>query len=273
MKEILRKRVRAASGTVAQYNALREALQHLILKILDDRGLFRQMAFVGGTALRVLFDLQRFSEDLDFSLLKPLDVRFDFSALVRDLQRQLAIYELPVDTKVKTAGTVRNVFLRFRDVLQEFGIVQRRGQKLTIKLEVDTNPPLHARIASTLVQKEFLFHVVHHDLPTLFAGKLLAFLYRNYVKGRDVYDLIWFLTNKTAVNQSCFHSGLAQATGHEIRWSRNELVANLLAKIDATNMATVANDVRPFLDDSTEVRFFVPRLIKDLVRQIRHTEE
>lgn len=270
MKEILQKKIQAFPDATKRYNVLREWLQHLILKILDDTGHFGRLAFVGGTALRVLFDLRRFSEDIDFSLQKPCDPRFHLREMLGDLVKQIGIYGFSLDTREKKVGAVCGVWLRFRDVLQEFGISERKGQKLHIKLEVDTNPPSGAGYESRIVQKDFLFTVVHHDLPTLFAGKLQAFLFRNYTKGRDLYDLIWYLSRKTPVNKKFFENGLKQTMGKSLSWTREELLQQMSDKLNFLNMPVVINDVQPFLDDPSEVHFFEKPLLLKLLQEINY---
>lgn len=268
MKEILKGKISEFKDVEQKSYALREGLQHLILKILDDLGYFKTLSFLGGTCLRVVYDIRRFSEDLDFSLQRPDDPHFDFSKMIQDLKKQLAIYELDVDIKAKEVGAVRNCFFRFKEILYEFNLSPLQSQNLSIKLEVDTHPPLAARLESDLIQKDFLFTVVHHDLSTLCAGKILAFLYRKYTKGRDIYDLIWFLTRKTAVNKEFFENGLFQATGEKGSWSKEQLIENLSSKMEGLNFNTIADDVKPFLDDPYEARLFDRPLIVPVIQNI-----
>lgn len=269
MKEILREKLKNIKDPTTKYNVLREGLQHLILKILDDEGHFKDLSFIGGTALRVLFDLRRFSEDLDFSLQKPLNPHFQFSKIVEVLQKQLDVYGFSVDTKSKKQrGAVCNVFLRFKDILRELDVIQMEGQKIAVKLEIDTNPPLHARFETKLIQKDFMFSVVHHDLPTLFAGKLLAFLFRSYTKGRDIYDLVWFLGQKTPINKPFFESGLEQALKKKEEWSREALIDRLSARLKEINMADAVHDVRQFLVDTSQTRFFDAEILKKLFENV-----
>lgn len=270
MKEIIQKKVATVRTPEEKFNALRELLQHLILKILDEEGFFGTLSFIGGTSLRILFDLGRFSEDLDFSLQKAHDPRFESSKMIDRLVHRLSGFGFAVDTKSKEVSAVQGAFLRFREILQETGASQRIGQKLSIKLEVDTNPPLHAGFESRMVNKDFLFMVMHHDLPTLFAGKLLAFLNRNYQKGRDVYDLLWFCGRKTKVNRRFFESGLNQATGKILSWDREGLIRKLTEKIEATDLVTVARDTLPFLDDPKEGRFFEKGILLQAVKAIEY---
>lgn len=267
MREIVEKRVRETKKD-QKYNVLRECLQHLILKILDDTGSFQTLSFTGGTALRVLYDLRRFSEDMDFSLQQPQDPRFDFEKILHTLLSQLEMYHFKVDTKVKQVGAVKGVFFHFREILQDLKVVERKGQKLSIKLEVDSNPPLGAQFGTRIIQKDFLFSVVHHDLPTLFAGKLLAFLYRHYTKGRDVYDLIWYCSRKTPLNKIFFENGLVQSTGQNPSWTQEELIQKVSERVGQLNMTQIIQDVVPFLDDPAESRFFKEDLLQDLVKNI-----
>lgn len=273
MKGIIEKNIARYKDPVKRRNVLREELQHLVLKILDDGGWFRDISFVGGTALRVLYGLRRFSEDMDFSLQRPGDPSFDFQKLLDALARQLHLFRLPVDTKVKRTGAVHSVFLRFKGLLQEFDIVARRGQKLSVKVEIDTNPPPHARFESRLLQRDYLFTVVHHDLPTLFAGKSMAFLNRSYTKGRDLYDMIWFATRGIEMNMPFFTAGLRQSSGSDSSWTQDELRKRLVAKLLHTDMRAVIADVMPFLDDDSEIRFFDATLIRPLFEAIRFEDE
>lgn len=268
MRDIIQKNIARQKNPLKRADALREGLQLLILKILDDGGFFKNICFVGGTALRILFDLRRFSEDMDFSLQKPNDPAFDFNGMLKYLVKHLDIYKLPVDTKTKQTGAVQSVFLRFKGVLKEFDIVKREGQKLAVKLEIDTNPPPYARFETRLLQKDFMFTVVHHDLATLFAGKTLAFLNRSYTKGRDLYDMIWFLNKGVRINRDFFGAGLAQqADNFSGSWSEDELKNRIIAKLDSLNMQTVIRDVQPFLDDPDEIRFFDASLIRPLFQR------
>ncbi|MBI5299532.1 MAG: nucleotidyl transferase AbiEii/AbiGii toxin family protein [Deltaproteobacteria bacterium] len=269
MKDIILKNISNQKNPVKRENALREELQHLVLKILDDGGFFKNISFVGGTALRVLFGLRRFSEDMDFSLQIANNPVFKFQEMLRYVVDQLTTYKFQIDIKTKQKGAVQSVFLRFKEVLQEFDIVKIRGQKLSIKLEIDTNPPPFARFETRLLQKDFMFTVVHHDLPTLLAGKTLAFLNRAYTKGRDLYDMIWFLTKNVKMNEEFFKAGLQQQNpDSEKTWTRDELRKNLTVKLDGMDMPLVIEDVRPFLDNETEVRFFDALLIKPLFEKI-----
>lgn len=272
MKDIIRKNLMTCDGPVKRENALREGLQHLILKILDEGAFFRKICFVGGTALRVLYGLRRFSEDMDFSLQIAGDPRFEFKDMVEFILRQLQLYEMPAGTKIKEVGAVHSVFLRFPDILQEFGVVKRRGQKIAVKLEIDTNPPGRARFESRLMQKDFMFTVVHHDLPTLFAGKSLAFLNRAYTKGRDLYDMIWFLSKGVKLNREFFNDGLKQAGGAS-SLTQEELRNKLMERLEGLNMAAAIGDARPFLDDASELRFFDADLIRPLFRSIGFDEK
>ncbi|MDO8644623.1 MAG: nucleotidyl transferase AbiEii/AbiGii toxin family protein, partial [bacterium] len=136
----------------------------------------------------------------------------------------------------------------------------------------DTRPPPDARLETKILQKEFIFSVVHHDLPSLFAGKIMAFLFRNYTKGRDVYDLLWYATRKTPINRNFLESSLAQTIGQTTIWSEKELVEKMTQKINSLDMAVVLRDTLPFMDHPEEKRFFKKELLIQAVQDLRYRE-
>jgi len=144
--------------------------------------MFKTMAFVGGTALRILFDLRRFSEYLDFSITKEKD--YDFRKLSQDLKYQLKKYGLNADFRENEQKIVQNIMLRFKDILPALGLSPLKSQKLSIRLEIDTNPPAGWKTDISLINKMFAFTVVHYDIPSLYAAKLCACFFRKYVKGQ-----------------------------------------------------------------------------------------
>jgi predicted nucleotidyltransferase component of viral defense system len=199
MYELLKTKLAEYGSDRAQkYNYLREYLQLLILKILDEKGYFRHIAFVGGTALRILYDLNRFSEDLDFCLIDK--AHFDFKAMIHVLVKELQQQNFQVEFTAKDNKTVASGFIKFNQLLLSLGVSPHLNQKLSIKIEIDCNPPTGFKTEFTMINKEFLIGIQHYDLPSLFAGKLHAILCRAYTKGRDYYDLIWFLGRKIDPN-------------------------------------------------------------------------
>ena len=132
--------------------------------------------------------VRRFSEDLDFSLVKKED--YSFSRMNDDLLKALALAGLKAESKPKSERTVHSTMLRFPGVLKAIGLSPLESQKLSIKLEVDTNPPKGGHVQTRIIQRAYVFNVAHFDLPSMFATKLHACFYRTYLKGRDYYDFI-----------------------------------------------------------------------------------
>jgi len=174
-------------GHEEKLNCLREYLQAYILRILFDDGFFDYSAFVGGTALRFLYRIPRFSEDLDFSVtgkrLYPLE-----PGMLR-LKRELNISGYNVTIKYNDSKTVQYAMIGFVGIMFEAGISPHRNQKLSIKIDIDTRPPEGAVPITHINDIFFPMAYVTYDLPSLFAGKLHALLCRSYMKGRDF--LIW----------------------------------------------------------------------------------
>jgi len=163
----------------------------LVREYLQEQGTFRSMAFLGGTALRFLFQLPRFSEDLDFSAIRP-DPEFTLGKTVRKIQKKLEAEGYTVATKEKE-GTVLSCFVRFPGLLYEVGLSPFADEVIAIKVEVDTNPPSGARTETTLIRHHVLLNLFHYDRSSFLAGKLHALLSRTYMKGRDLYDLAYIM--------------------------------------------------------------------------------
>ena len=194
MKGYIEELVEAAPSPIQARNDVREYLQARILGVLQRRGAMIPLAFQGGTALRFLFATARYSEDLDFTLeRKPGD--YDFRAYLRAIQSEFSSEGYEVQVKVSDKRTVHNAFVRFPGLQFELGLSTNRRQAISVKLEVDTRPPAGAVLATTVVRRYLLLQLQHHDRSSLLAGKLHAVLQRPYLKGRDIYDLIWYLSD------------------------------------------------------------------------------
>jgi predicted nucleotidyltransferase component of viral defense system len=180
-------------------NSAREYLQVYVLRLLHEAEAFRDLAFIGGSALRLLFLLPRFSEDMDFSYAPARESperAFDYGKLFETLRASLAKAGYDVSVRVRMERNVANAFLRFEGIPRLVGFSTDPRLALTVKVEIDRNAPAGANVKTTLVQRFFPIALRHHDLPSLFAGKLHAILARPYAKGRDWFDLVWYLTEK-----------------------------------------------------------------------------
>ena len=232
-------------------NRLREYVQALILRSFHESEAFRPLAFVGGTALRFLHGLPRFSEDLDFCLVSGDG--YDGLAWMTKVKRDLTLAGLDSEVTWNGRRTVHAGWVRVSGLLQEAGLAARAGQKLAIKIEIDTRPPEGWRAERRVVTRYVTFLLQHYDLPSLLAGKLHAALTRPYAKGRDWYDVLWYLSQRPPVepNVPLLQHALDQTggTGQRSAHAWRTLVQDTLASLD---MRAVGDDVRPFLERSQD---------------------
>ncbi len=253
MKPLLMEILRDQPDDFRRRSTAREYLQARTLLGLQDSGAFSDWAFVGGTALRFLFQLPRYSEDLDFSLTTPRgDARFEKH--MESVGRDLTSEGYDVEIRARTRATVAAAFVKFRGLLYEMGLSRHEDEVLSVKVEIDTRPPAGARAKTRLVRRFVLLNLLHYDRPSLLAGKLHAVLTRKYTKGRDLYDLAWYLADSTwpAPNLLQLNNALRQtawdgppATTENWR----SLVGDKLATID---WQQALQDVTPFLERSED---------------------
>jgi predicted nucleotidyltransferase component of viral defense system len=263
--------------------ALREVLQEIALLGLWRSKFFEHAAFYGGTALRILHGLDRFSEDLDFSLLRPI-AGFDLSRYADALQVELRSFgfDVRVSKKAKAVESrIQSAFLK-ADTLQqliEIGVGEAflraipRGQTLKIKLEVDTDPPPGFETEARYLLNPIPFAVRAYTLPDLFAGKMHAILCRRWktrTKGRDWYDLVWFVANHPRAKLSHLKARMVQ-TGD---WStRQDLTpkafqAALRRAIESANIAAARREVAPFVGHPEALEVWSLDFFLDLARRI-----
>lgn len=238
----------------ARESPAREYLQVYLLRLLHERGAFESLAFGGGTALRLLYRLPRFSEDLVFSVLPDRgrvvpEMEDLFRELTSDLER--AGYRMTV--RGKQPRGVASVWLRFDGLPAECGWSRDPRIGLSIRAEVDLRPPKGAVAETTLVQRFFPVAIRHHDLPSLFAGKLHAILARPWAKGRDWFDLVWYLTERRGLepNPTLLANALDQ-TGHE-SLRRGDWRAAVQERLRTLDWNAVLSDLRPFVERPSDL--------------------
>ncbi len=241
-------------------------LQARILEALLDRGVFLKWAFVGGTALRFLYGMPRYSEDLDFSLVAP-EKEHAFAPLLYKVRAAFTAEGYANDFTIKNKGTVKSAFIKFKGILAELGLSPRENQMLSIRVEVDTNPPQGATTAATVIRRYVTVNILHYDRPSLLAGKLHAVLSRPYTKGRDLFDLVWYLMDRTwpEPNFTFLNNALAQ-TG----WTGLKLTAANWRRIVAKRMEEIhwdraVKDVSPFLERSQDVNLLTLENVRNLL--------
>ena len=263
MIEVLKQQINVTMSPEEQLNRTREFLQIMALKNLSDRNAFENIAFTGGTALRILYDIRRFSEDLDFSLVATKG--YDFKTLTAGLVRHFKLNNLEVDCKPKVEKTVHSAFLKFPGILKELGLGAFAEQKLSIKLEVDSNPPNGGRLDETTLNKTYIFSVKHFDLPSMFATKLHACFFRKYTKGRDFYDLVWYLGRKVSPNLDLLNNAILQTEKKALGITTANLTTFMLNRLERVDFNAAVADVRRFILDENELRAINKNSLTSLV--------
>ena len=254
MKEYIQTLIRNDLDPVQKRNIVREYLQSRILESLQRSGAMIPLAFHGGTALRFLYRIARFSEDLDFALEHP-SPSYDFRSYLKDVQSGFTSEGYKLQIKVNDQKTVHSAFVRFYGLLYETHLSPQPNEALSVKIEVDTNPPVGAGLEIDLVRRHITLRLQHHDRASLLAGKLHAILQRDYAKGRDLYDLMWYLSDPDwpEPNLVLLRNALSQ-TGWKGPIPSSENWRGLIyERLRIINWKVVVNDVRPFLERPAEV--------------------
>ncbi|CAM3319329.1 nucleotidyl transferase AbiEii/AbiGii toxin family protein [Zobellia roscoffensis] len=276
---------------IAEYNpkneeeilaALREIMQEITLAGLSRTDFFEKAAFYGGTALRIFYGLDRYSEDLDFSLLEP-DLNFSiepyFGAILDEFQ-SLGL-SVSIKEKKKTKQTaIDSAFLKAETIWQEIELVDiiqetgvRSNKTLKIKIEVDRQPPVHFSTEEKLLLRPFSFYVKCFTKSSLFAGKMHALLFRkwkNRVKGRDWYDLEWYIKKGIPLDVNHFLTRAIDTNDWEDKGISNEQIIELLeAKISSVSFSSIKEDIVRFIPNDDVLRIWSPAYFKDLIEKIK----
>lgn len=259
MKERLKDLIHDSSSPNEARNRIREFLQAEILGSLQRSGAMVPLAFQGGTALRFLYAIRRYSEDLDFALERP-EGGYDFRRYLRAIQSDLSREGYQVEVRVSDQKVVHNAFVKLPGLPVELGLTRHRNEVFSVKIEVDTRPPAGAVLMTTLVRRHLTLRLQHYDPASLLAGKLHALLQRPYPKGRDIYDLIWYLSDRAwpLPNLVLLNNALAQ-TG----WSRPPLTeadwrGAVRERLEGMEWPRIVSDVRPFLESPADMDLLTP---------------
>ncbi len=254
MKEYLADLVKNRNNPIDGRNLAREYLQARILESLQKSGAMIPLAFHGGTALRFLFSHGRYSEDLDFALEGKRE-SYDFRESVIAIRSDLSPEGYEIEIKANDQKTVNSALIRFPGLLYELGLSAMRSEVLAVKLEVDTNPPKGAGLATTVIRRFVVLQLQHYDRPSLLAGKLHAILQRAYSKGRDVYDLLWYLSDPSwpAPNLTLLNNALAQTNWSGGLLSEENWKEQVWKRLQTLNWTGIVDDVRPFVEPSFDL--------------------
>ena len=256
LREMADQAVQRFDDPQMRLNYMREQMQRIILTALHEAGAFSRIAFVGGTCLRVVHGLRRYSEDLDFSMVNGEG--YDFPAFLQKVKSKLNAMGIEHTIKVNTKKTVHVAQIGFPQVRRMVGENPMADAKLTIKLEVDTNPPVGWRTEQHIQRSDFgLAALVAYDLPSLFSGKLHALCCRAYTKGRDWYDLVWYLTHQPPAepNIELLTQAVAQTEG-DAAWNGESWRRQLLGCFEQLDLEAVKRDIAPFLERKEELVLF-----------------
>ena len=264
-------------------NAMKEIIQEIVLCGLSRAGFFNKAAFYGGTALRIFYGLNRFSEDLDFSLTNP-EPDFDLSSYFPVLKKEVTSWGLNVDISLKEKNTdsaIRSAFLKgntmehmlvfYASESLKSGI--SRDEVIKIKFEVDTMPPEGAGYENKYRLLPSPYEVKMYDMPSLFAGKVHAVICRAWkqrVKGRDLYDYIFYLSRNASLNLPHLKARLVQsgAWDPEKDLSIEDTRDLLFSRFDSIDFENAKNDVRPFIRDTDSLNIWSADFFKQITSNL-----
>ncbi|ATV32069.1 nucleotidyl transferase AbiEii/AbiGii toxin family protein [Prevotella intermedia] len=256
MNEIYSQMLSAYEQTTEQQkrNATFEVNQQIILAGLYNGGFFDVAAFYGGTCLRIFHNLQRFSEDMDFSLLAPND-EFDFTQYFQPIVDEFAMVGREVEIKKKDKKSFAKVESAFlKDNTDVYDVTFQTEKSVKIKIEVDTQPPLKFNTEQKLLLLPRSFMVRCFTLPDLFAGKMHALVYRawkNRVKGRDWYDFEWYVRHGIPLDFTHLHERALQFNQEDI--SEESFLEKLKERLSTADLNQVKSDVLPFVRNPKEL--------------------
>ena len=262
-----------------QKNAMKEIMQEIVLCGLSRAGFFQKAAFYGGTALRIFYGLDRFSEDLDFSLVTAAP-DFDLTVYFPVLEKEVRAFGLHVtiQEKEKTKeSNIRSAFLKgntkehlllfYAD--EDLAGSVARSEVVKIKFEVDINPPEYAGFEHKYRLLPTPYEVNLYDMPSLFAGKIHAVLCRAWksrIKGRDLYDYVFYLSRGSAVNQKHLRARLLQSgfISEDMECTLPELRNMLYERFDTIDFRQAKQDVEPFIRDTASLNMWNADFFKQI---------
>ena len=229
---------------------IHEAFQQVALAGMYRSGFFDRAAFYGGTCLRLFHGLDRFSEDLDFSLLET-DPAFDLTGCFDAIRSEFDAYgcEVEITKKVKSARTqIESAFLKASTEI--YSLSAKSEGAVKIKIEVDTSPPAGFSTEPKLLLLPFSFHTPCFTLPDLFAGKMHALMFRKWktrVKGRDWFDFEWYIRNSVPLNLAHFNARMRQSEQVDRDLNQEEFLKTFKARIGELDFAQARAEASPFV--------------------------
>lgn len=258
-------------------NAIKEIVQEIVLCGLSRGEFFKEAAFYGGTALRIFYGLDRFSEDLDFSLITQ-NPNFDLTKFFPYIENETKSLGLNFSVQEKTKsfflkGNTKEHIMSFYDNSEDSKFINRE-EAIKIKFEVDVNPPVGATFETKFGLLPSPYQVRLYDLPSLFAGKIHACLCRNWktrVKGRDFYDYIFFLSIGAKVNLENLKAKLVQSNfiSEDYDLSIDNLKSLLNKQFENLNIEQAKQDVLPFIKNKTKLDLWSEEFFKAITQNLK----
>ncbi len=265
-------------------NALREIMQSITLSALARFDFFNHAAFYGGTALRILYGLNRGSEDMDFSLLKPNN-NFSLSKYKEGLENEFASFGMNVQLSEKikiTKTSIQSAFLKSNTQTQllSIGVNQSLAKQINarseikLKIEIDIDPPSNFETEIKYIYSPMAFAVRSYCLPDLLSGKLHAVLFRNWknrTKGRDWYDLVWYAALHPQYHLSHLESRARQSLNYQEEKHLTDFKVKelLLDKLDTIDIELLKEDVRQFIKNDAELDVWSKEFFRDVISRIK----
>ncbi|MES3006306.1 MAG: nucleotidyl transferase AbiEii/AbiGii toxin family protein [Pseudomonadota bacterium] len=248
-------------------------MQEVALAGLNRGGFFQKAAFYGGTCLRIFHGLPRFSEDLDFSLLRP-EPNFSLTPYFKSVSNEFASlgFDIDIQQREKQVSTaIVSAFLKKTSSVYDLQI--KGSRQIKIKFEVDTDPPMHFATEEKLLLQPYSFYTKCFVLPDLFAGKMHALLYRNWrtrVKGRDWFDFEWYVRKGTPLNLSHFCERARQSgdlKGQDL--AADEFLSLLSARIATLDINSAREDIQRFIRDPAPLQIWSKDYLQALAMKLR----
>jgi predicted nucleotidyltransferase component of viral defense system len=260
--------------------AKKEMVQCIVLAGLSRSDFFEHASFFGGTALRILYKLPRFSEDLDFSLKIPNDA-FTLEKYFDYIQAECNMYNMNVSLNIKkkvNPNSVESAFLKEKTIWAELKIDDKAKTgiepEIRIKFEIEKNPPLHAVSEQKIILRPFSFYVSAYKPEFLFAGKMHAVMYRqwrNRIKGRDWYDYEWYIKNDIPIHLAHFEERAKQSGSliSKTKLTPKKFLTLLKEKIDSIDVEASKDDIARFVFNPNDLNIWSKQYFLDLAEKIR----
>jgi predicted nucleotidyltransferase component of viral defense system len=278
MKDLIQKKLAKYNPTCAEDElmALKEITQEVVLYSLQKVGFFRDVCFLGGTSLRIIHGVNRFSEDLDFST-NNINRTFDLEYYLGRAMNEMNAYgyDLNINKKDIDDRAVKSRFLKDDSIKKviTFKYKQDPRKLIKIKVEIDTDPPEGANRVVEFIEFPEDFSIASYDLPTLMSGKIHALLCRPYPKGRDWFDFFWYISNKISPNLVFLENALYQQgpwKEAKISVDTSFIKQELLTKVETLNFVDIKDDVQKFLmkDQSKSLDVWGLELFKNKINKL-----